>query len=371
MATQEVAIKQTVNITLKSDAEVLEEVVVTGYGVQRKASFTGAAAIIGEDVIAKKSDANFVKALEGAVPGVQMSNSTSMPGVWSEIYVRGRGSLNSGTQPLYVIDGMPVNSETDGMSTTTNNNFDPMAAINPSDIESVTVLKDAAATAIYGSRAANGVIVITTKKGKEGKMSINLDIKQGFVSMGNHNMDYANAQESMNLFAHGRSVAYGNTYDESYDYLKKVYQGYGWDGVSSYDWMDAITRKGYYQDTINYTYNILNQKNINVDVLIVDNDSQNSSFENLSKEFVNNSRVRVIESEKNGGYAYGNNFGLKYIEKEDYNYIVISNNDIIIDDELLLYKLTERYSSLHKPAFLSPVQTNKGLPYLLQMQTKK
>ena len=79
-------------------------------------------------------------------------------------------------------------------------------------------------------------------------MSINLDIKQGFVSMGNHNMDYANAQESMNLFAHGRSVAYGNTYDESYDYLKKVYQGYGWDGVSSYDWMDAITRKGYYQD---------------------------------------------------------------------------------------------------------------------------
>ena len=80
MATQEVAIKQTVNITLKSDAEVLEEVVVTGYGVQRKASFTGAAAIIGEDVIAKKSDANFVKALEGAVPGVQMSNSTSMPG---------------------------------------------------------------------------------------------------------------------------------------------------------------------------------------------------------------------------------------------------------------------------------------------------
>ena len=137
MATQEVAIKQTVNITLKSDAEVLEEVVVTGYGVQRKASFTGAAAIIGEDVIAKKSDANFVKALEGAVPGVQMSNSTSMPGVWSEIYVRGRGSLNSGTQPLYLIDGMPINSETDGMSTTTNNNFDPMAAINPSDIESV------------------------------------------------------------------------------------------------------------------------------------------------------------------------------------------------------------------------------------------
>ena len=97
-----------------------------------------------------------------------------------------------------------------------------------------------------------------------------------------------------------------------------------------------------YQDTINYTYNILNQKNINVDVLIVDNDSQNSSFENLSKEFINNSKVRVIESEKNGGYAYGNNFGLKYIEKEEYDYIAISNNDIIIDNELLLYQLTKK-----------------------------
>lgn len=118
-----------------------------------------------------------------------------------------------------------------------------------------------------------------------------------------------------------------------------------------------------YQDTINYTYNILNQKNINVDVLIVDNDSQNSSFENLSKEFVNNSRVRVIESEKNGGYAYGNNFGLKYVEKEDYDYITISNNDIIIDNESLLSQLIKKYSSLNKPAFLSPIQTNRGIPY--------
>lgn len=118
-----------------------------------------------------------------------------------------------------------------------------------------------------------------------------------------------------------------------------------------------------YQDTINYTYNILNQKNINVDVLIVDNDSQNSSFENLSKEFINNSKVRVIESERNGGYAYGNNFGLKYVEKEDYDYITISNNDIIIDNESLLSQLIKKYSSLNKPAFLSPIQTNRGIPY--------
>lgn len=79
--------------------------------MQRKASFTGAASIVGDEVLAKRTDANFVKSLEGSVPGLQMNNSTSAPGVWGSVYVRGRGSLSSGTQPLYVIDGMPVNSD--------------------------------------------------------------------------------------------------------------------------------------------------------------------------------------------------------------------------------------------------------------------
>ena len=233
-------------MVLKSDAEVLDEVVVTGYGVQRKASFTGAASIVGEEAIAKKNDANFVKVLEGSVPGVQMNNSTSMPGVWGSVYIRGRASLNSGTQPLYVIDGMPVNSDTDAMSTSDNNMVDPMSSINPADIESITVLKDAAATAIYGSRAANGVIVVTTKKGSEGKFNLNLDIKQGFVSMGNNNMDFANAEESMKLFTDGLTAYQGGDWQENYNYLTDNY--FGWDRKTSTDWMDAITRKGYYQD---------------------------------------------------------------------------------------------------------------------------
>ena len=233
-------------MVLKSDAEVLDEVVVTGYGVQRKASFTGAASIVGEEAIAKKNDANFVKVLEGSVPGVQMNNSTSMPGVWGSVYIRGRASLNSGTQPLYVIDGMPVNSDTDAMSTSANNMVDPMSSINPADIESITVLKDAAATAIYGSRAANGVIVVTTKKGSEGKFNLNLDIKQGFVSMGNNNMDFANAEESMKLFTDGLTAYQGGDWQENYNYLADNY--FGWDRKTSTDWMDAITRKGYYQD---------------------------------------------------------------------------------------------------------------------------
>ena len=246
MQSQEVKIKSNVKVVLKSDAEVLDEVVVTGYGVQRKASFTGAASIVGEEAIAKKNDANFVKVLEGSVPGVQMNNSTSMPGVWGSVYIRGRASLNSGTQPLYVIDGMPVNSDTDAMSTSDNNMVDPMSSINPADIESITVLKDAAATAIYGSRAANGVIVVTTKKGSEGKFNLNLDIKQGFVSMGNNNMDFANAEETMKLFTDGLTAYQGGDWQENYNYLADNY--FGWDRKTSTDWMDAITRKGYYQD---------------------------------------------------------------------------------------------------------------------------
>ena len=235
-------------VSMKPDTEVLDEVVVTGYGVQRKASFTGAAAVVGKDVLAKKTDANFVKALEGAVPGIQTNNSTSMPGIWGSIYVRGRGSLNSGTQPLYVIDGMPVDSDTDDNSLTysTNNTIDPMSSLNPADIESITVLKDAAATAIYGSRAANGVIVVTTKKGAEGKFNINLDIKQGFVTTANNNMDFANAQQTMKLFTDGYTAAQGGDWQENYNYLADDY--FGWDRKSSYDWMDAISRKGYYQD---------------------------------------------------------------------------------------------------------------------------
>ena len=248
MKTQEVSIRANMKVSMKPDTEVLDEVVVTGYGVQRKASFTGAAAVVGKDVLAKKTDANFVKALEGAVPGIQMNNSTSMPGIWGSIYVRGRGSLNSGTQPLYVIDGMPVDSDTDDNSLTysTNNTIDPMSSLNPADIESITVLKDAAATAIYGARAANGVIVVTTKKGAEGKFNINLDIKQGFVTTANNNMDFANAQQTMKLFTDGYTAAQGGDWQENYNYLADDY--FGWDRKSSYDWMDAISRKGYYQD---------------------------------------------------------------------------------------------------------------------------
>lgn len=233
-------------IVLKSD-NTLDEVVVTGYGVQNRASFTGAAGVVSGANIEKKTDVNFVKALEGNVTGFQYNNSASGPGMWGSVYIRGMGSLSSSSQPLYVIDGVPVNSDYDTMSGS-NNIFDPMAAYNPNDIESVTVLKDAAATAIYGSRAANGVIIITTKKGGEGRFNLTLDVKQGFSTMANNNMDYANADQTLDYWSLLRHNRYGETLDEARAWLINYAKAnLGYNG-NSYDWRDAVTRKGYYQD---------------------------------------------------------------------------------------------------------------------------
>lgn len=247
MQSQEVAIADNLKIALWNSTNNLNEVVVVGYGTTTRAAFTGAAAVVDGDVVDRKNDANFVKSLEGNVTGIQYNNSTSMPGQYGSIYVRGMGSLSSSSQPLYVIDGMPVNSDYDGMSSTSNNYFDPMAAYNPNDIESITVLKDASATAIYGSRAANGVIIVTTKKGREGKMKVTLDIKQGFSSVANNNMKFANAEQTIDLFARGYSARYPSNF--TFDSAKEFFIGYlDWDGVTDTNWMDVITRKAYYQE---------------------------------------------------------------------------------------------------------------------------
>ena len=129
MKTVEVAITPGQMMISMENANTLDEVVVTGYGVQRKAAFTGAASVLDGEVIDKKSDVNFVKALEGSVTGFQYNNSTSSPGTFGSVYVRGRGSLSSSSQPLYVIDGVPVNSDADGISSGSNNFFDPMAPL--------------------------------------------------------------------------------------------------------------------------------------------------------------------------------------------------------------------------------------------------
>lgn len=244
MVTKEVTVTGGYLTVSLEEASTLDEVVVTGYGMTKKSAFTGAASVVSGEEIEKRTDVNFVKGLEGVVTGFQYNNSTSMPGAWGSVTVRGIGTLSSSSQPLYVVDGVPVDADYTAMSSTTNAYFDPLAAYNPNDIESVTVLKDAASTAIYGSRAANGVIVITTKKGSKSMFNLNVDVKQGLTSVANNNMVYADAFSMIDILAKGYQARTGKTYEDGYAFMVKQFK---WDEVSSYDWMDAVTRTGHYQ----------------------------------------------------------------------------------------------------------------------------
>ena len=166
MQSQEVKIKPIVKVVLKSDAEVLDEVVVTAYGTSTKGSFTGSAAVMKADKIEKRQVSNVSNALAGAVAGVQILSNNGQPGEDAKVRIRGVGSINAGTDPLYVVDGVPYDGD--------------LSSINSADIESMTVLKDAASTALYGARGANGVISVTTKEGREGKVAVNVRIENSF-----------------------------------------------------------------------------------------------------------------------------------------------------------------------------------------------
>ena len=179
MRTQEVVIKPSVSVVLKVDSETLDEVIVVAYGTAKKASFTGSASVMkaGEMSAPKQS---LVKSLEGKVAGVRVGASTGDPGADQNILIRGISSISASSAPLYVIDGVPVSSDgiTSGLKSQS-----VLASINPDDIESMTILKDAAASSLYGSRAANGVIIITTKRGKEGKTKITYNMETGWTQM--------------------------------------------------------------------------------------------------------------------------------------------------------------------------------------------
>ena len=166
MQAQEVAVKRNVRVVLHEATEIVQEIVVTGYGSVTKGSFAGSAQAIDAENIEKKSPTEVTKAMAGEVAGVQVINTSGQPGTNATIRIRGLGSVNASTAPLYVVDGVTYDGD--------------ISAIDPGDIASMTVLKDATATSLYGSRGANGVIVITTKKGSssdEGKIEI--DVKYG------------------------------------------------------------------------------------------------------------------------------------------------------------------------------------------------
>ena len=179
-STQDVKVtKQTgVRVVLKEDTEVLDEVVVVGYGTARKGDLTGALTTMKPDANDAAKATSLDNLLSGKVAGLVVSSSSAMAGSASSITIRGASSLRGDNQPLYVIDNVPQASAgefaSSGISGDFQINQDPLASLNPADIEDITILKDASSTAIYGSRGANGVILITTKKGKQGKAKVNV-----------------------------------------------------------------------------------------------------------------------------------------------------------------------------------------------------
>ena len=188
---------QTLSLTLKEDALQLDQVVVVGYGLEQKRDVTGSISTIKAKDINNTVTPSFEQAIQGRAAGVQVTAANGVAGAPVKINIRGTNSITAGSQPLYVIDGIPMttgNFAGGNLGSGTN----ALADINPSDIESMEILKDAAATAIYGSRGANGVILITTKRGKEGKTTFNADYSFGTQNPTNI-MELLSAEEHLML----------------------------------------------------------------------------------------------------------------------------------------------------------------------------
>ena len=226
--TQEVAVngKTTLNVVLDEDTETLEEVVVVGYGVQKKSVVTASIAKVSADDLENKAPVRMDNALKGLAAGVDVTSASGQPGASPRVRIRGIGTINN-SDPLYIVDGMPISGGLD--------------FVNPNDIESIEVLKDAASGAIYGARAANGVILVTTKKGKLGKTSINYNFSYGWQSAWKRRdvtsaTDYAILQNEKYMNG-GQAPLYADPYNLT-DINGNPVTGFGT------DWQDAVFNDG-------------------------------------------------------------------------------------------------------------------------------
>lgn len=238
-------------IVMQSDQQLLEEVIITGYGTYKKSAFAGSASTVRLQEKEDVPSTDFKTLLQGSASGIQVNSSSGTVGGASSITIRGLGSFNASTSPLYVIDGIPVMS---GVSSDISGGTDFMATLNTSDIENITVIKDAAAASLYGSRAANGVILITTKSGKEGKPVFNLKTDWGFSDYATKFRETMNGPErravlheglvNQGLYMKGMNESEAKLYaDESID----KYAPIPWSGWT--DWENVLFRdKAPYQN---------------------------------------------------------------------------------------------------------------------------
>nr|WP_295934361.1 TonB-dependent receptor [uncultured Dyadobacter sp.] len=241
--TQELEVKGRTqfNVQLSDDTRQLNELVVVGYGTQKKRDLTGSVSSLDSKDFNKGVQTSVDQLIAGRSAGVQVTQSSSEPGGGVTIRIRGANSINANNEPLYVIDGLPVNNSSVVPSSTLVNEQaprNPLNALNPNDIESVEILKDASATAIYGSRGANGVILITTKKGTKGKLNVNYSVS-GSVSEVTKRVPMLNATQYMALLNDLRSDQKQQP-EFSAEQIAQV-------GKGTY-WQDEVFKKGYLQN---------------------------------------------------------------------------------------------------------------------------
>jgi TonB-linked SusC/RagA family outer membrane protein len=247
-ANAEVAISDNVSVTLQPGTTTsLSEVVVVAYGSVKKTNLTGSVATVKGSDLENKPFTSPDKALQGSVAGLQSSSVSGAPGASTDIRIRGIGSINASASPLWVIDGAIANTTDLTVNTTTAN---PLSSLNPDDIESISVLKDAAATAVYGSQAANGVILVTTKKGRSGKTRVNFSTEIGqnqlaFKNKNNRAMTTTENQEVLRESLINAGLATNNTDADAL--IIDPNNGYGLPAnylSTRTNWLDAVTRKG-------------------------------------------------------------------------------------------------------------------------------
>ena len=236
-----------VKVVLVPDANLTEEVIVTGYGTFKKSAYAGSAASVKNEKIADVPSVSFQDLLQGNATGVQFTAASGQPGSAASLRIRGMGSFNASNSPLYVIDGVAVTSGSIN-SIDSDGGLDAMSTINTSDIENITIIKDAAAASLYGSRAANGVVLITTKKGQAGKAVVNLKADWGFSDFA---MDYRptlSGAERREYIYNGLKLGQergGKSEADAIAYADKNIDKYApvpWCGYV--DWGDYLFRKG-------------------------------------------------------------------------------------------------------------------------------
>lgn len=239
----------TVNATLEPDYIGVEEVMVLGYASHRKSEMTGSSVQLSGDELADIPVASIDKALQGRVAGVEISSASGTPGSVANIRIRGVSSITAGNNPLYVVDGVPIVNE-DISSSSASSSFSTLAAIDPNNIESITVLKDATATAAYGARGANGVIVITTKSGKKGKASINVSATYGISNDAIDGPKVLTAAQAEELFIEQimNTFGVGTVEDAKKHYFYTTWNGgkyvkWNEDGRPEGNWAKVITNK--------------------------------------------------------------------------------------------------------------------------------